>query len=100
MATTITAPKQESDSFVPGWLLGAVAALAAFAVVVLLAIAMDSDSTADPAPAARVAPESGQVVGSADSIDHGTTSPVVRSADSIDRAPTPEPVNRVPGRAF
>ena len=98
MATTISAPNQ-SERFVPGWLLGAVAALAAFAVVVLLAIAMDSDS-ATTEPATRVAPKSGQVVGSADSIDHGSSSQVVRSADSIDRAPTPEPVDRVPARAF
>ena len=98
MATTISAPSQ-NDSFVPGWLLATVAALAAFAIVVLLALALDSDSTANE-PATRVAPESSQVVGSADSIDHGTSSHVVRSADSIDRAPSPEPVNRVPGRAF
>jgi len=97
MATTISAPSQ-SDSFVPGWLLATVAALAAFAIVVLLALALDSDSASEPAT--RVAPESSQVVGSADSIDHGTSSHVVRSADSVDRAPSPEPVNRVPGRAF
>ena len=48
MATTISAPSQ-SDSFVPGWLLATVAALAAFAIVVLLAIALDSDSaTTEP----------------------------------------------------
>jgi hypothetical protein len=99
MATTISAPSQ-NDSFVPGWLLATVAALAAFAIVVLLALALDTGSATDPAPAERVAPKSGQPVGSADSIDHGTSSHVVRSADSIDRAPSPEPVNRVPGRAF
>ena len=98
MATTISAPSQ-SESLVPGWILAVAAALAAIAMVVLLAIVMDSDSTANE-PATRVAPESSQVVGSADSIDHGTTSHVVRSADSVDRAPSPEPVNRVPGRAF
>ena len=56
MATTISAPSQ-NDSFVPGWLLATVAALAAFAIVVLLALALDSDSATDPAPADRVDPE-------------------------------------------
>ena len=65
MATTITAPSHAS---VPRWLMAAVAAVAALAILLGLGLAFESDS--DPTtPAVDVTPRSGLVVGSADSVE-------------------------------
>ena len=87
MATTITAPSQ---STAPRWLFAAFAALAAVALVVALSVSLDSESNS---PATGVTPSAAQVVGSADSLDHASSSARVASAgsaDSIDHAASSE----------
>ena len=98
MATTLTAPSQSSA---PRWLLAAVAALAAVALVVGLSVALSSDSSA---PATRSVPQISQVVGSADSLDHAAPTEHMTRAEArrnaIDERAAESRESRVPARAF
>ena len=98
MATTLTAPSQSSA---PRWLLAAIAALAAVALVVGLSMTLSSDSNA---PATRSAPQISPVVGSADSLDHvAPTEHITRAQarrNAIDERSAESSESRVPARAF
>jgi hypothetical protein len=99
MATTLTAPSQTSA---PRWVLAAVAALAAFALVIGLSMALSSDSNA-PATT-RSVPQVSQVVGSADSLDHAAPTEHVTRAEARRNAANERSAEsrerRVPARAF